>query len=76
MARYSDIRTYAVVVLNEECGLLEWVSNTIPLRNILVARYRARGIEVWGSTLKLAYDRIKAEPSKAGQIFEREILPM
>ncbi|EGF98606.1 uncharacterized protein MELLADRAFT_40780, partial [Melampsora larici-populina 98AG31] len=29
--RNLHIRTYAVVVLNEECGLLEWVPHTLPL---------------------------------------------
>lgn len=32
------IRTYAVLPLNEECGILEWVSNLQPLRNIIVGR--------------------------------------
>ncbi|KAG0338696.1 serine/threonine-protein kinase M1 [Podila horticola] len=29
------IRTYAVVPLNEECGLIEWVHNTVPFRHII-----------------------------------------
>jgi phosphatidylinositol kinase/protein kinase (PI-3 family) len=35
----TDIRTYAVMPLNEECGLLEWVNNTIALRAILTKLY-------------------------------------
>lgn len=34
------IRTYGVVTLNEECGLIEWVPNTIGLRHILSALYK------------------------------------
>ena len=30
----------AVVPLNEECGLLEWVPNTVGLRNILCKLYQ------------------------------------
>lgn len=30
--------------LNEECGLIEWVNNTICVRNILLKSYDARGI--------------------------------
>lgn len=37
------IRTYGVVTLNEECGLIEWVPNTIGLRQILAGLYKARG---------------------------------
>ncbi len=35
----ADIRTYAVMPLNEECGLLEWVSNTNALKVILEKGY-------------------------------------
>ncbi|EGG02755.1 uncharacterized protein MELLADRAFT_22295, partial [Melampsora larici-populina 98AG31] len=45
--RNLHIRTYAVVVLNEECGLLEWVPHTLPLRNILHALYSTKGIPIW-----------------------------
>jgi serine/threonine-protein kinase ATR len=30
------LRTYAVVCLNEECGLLEWVNNTSCLRHLII----------------------------------------
>lgn len=33
--RRLHIRTYAVIPLNEECGILEWVSNLQPLRPII-----------------------------------------
>lgn len=39
-----DIRTYGVVTLNEECGFIQWVSHTIPVRNVLVKMYEQRGI--------------------------------
>ena len=42
-----DIRTYSVVSLNEECGLIQWVPNTIPLRSILNAHYARRGKQLW-----------------------------
>ena len=38
------IRTYAVVPLNEECGLIEWVPNTTGFRHILTAIYNAEGL--------------------------------
>jgi serine/threonine-protein kinase ATR len=41
---YLDIRTYGVVTLNEECGFIQWVSYTIPVRSVLVKMYENRGI--------------------------------
>ncbi len=34
-----DIRTYAVMPLNEECGLIEWVGHTNALKSILEKEY-------------------------------------
>ncbi|EFA75155.1 protein kinase [Heterostelium album PN500] len=34
------IRTYSVVPLNEECGLIEWVPNVVGLRNIIMDLYK------------------------------------
>ena len=42
-----DIRTYAVMPLNEECGLLEWVVNTHALKNILDKGYQRQGKRIW-----------------------------
>ena len=42
----SDIRTYHVTPLNEECGLIEWVNNVRPFRDILFKQYKKRGITV------------------------------
>ena len=41
-----DIRTYHVTPLNEECGLIEWVNNVRPFRDILFKQYKKRGIVV------------------------------
>jgi phosphatidylinositol kinase/protein kinase (PI-3 family) len=43
----TDIRTYGVVTLNEECGFIQWVPHTVPLRTVLVKYYDARGIKPW-----------------------------
>jgi serine/threonine-protein kinase ATR len=45
--RTPDIRTYGVVTLNEECGFIQWVPNTIPLRPVLMKGYDARRIKSW-----------------------------
>ncbi|ELT94946.1 hypothetical protein CAPTEDRAFT_164972 [Capitella teleta] len=46
------IRTYSVIPLNEECGILEWVNHVHGLRNILLKIYKERGLYTPGSELK------------------------
>jgi len=38
------IRTYAVIPLNEECGLIEWVDNLKTFRDIILKLYKDRNI--------------------------------
>lgn len=45
----GDIRTYAVMPLNEECGLLEWVSNTKAMKSILEKEYTRYGKKIYVS---------------------------
>ena len=40
------IRTYSVVPLNEECGLIEWVRNTVPIRTIFKTLYERRNLSL------------------------------
>lgn len=40
--RHLKIRTYAVVPLNEKCGLIQWVNNMAGFRHILIKAYKAR----------------------------------
>jgi len=39
--RRLRLRTFAVVCLNEECGLLEWVPDTAPIRTLFADAYSA-----------------------------------
>ncbi|XP_070697802.1 serine/threonine-protein kinase ATR [Pempheris klunzingeri] len=50
--RELHIRTYAVIPLNEECGIIEWVNNTAGLRHILTRLYKERGIYLSGKELR------------------------
>jgi serine/threonine-protein kinase ATR len=46
-AHHTDIRTYGVVTLNEECGFIQWVPDTIAVRYVLIPLYEARGKKGW-----------------------------
>ncbi|XP_062295726.1 serine/threonine-protein kinase ATR [Scomber scombrus] len=50
--RELHICTYAVIPLNEECGIIEWVNNTTGLRHILTKLYKERGIYLSGKELR------------------------
>nr|XP_023680216.1 serine/threonine-protein kinase ATR isoform X1 [Paramormyrops kingsleyae] len=50
--RELHIRTYAVIPLNEECGIVEWVDNTAGLRHILTKLYKEKGIHMTGKELR------------------------
>lgn len=47
MLLFIGIRSYGVVTLNEECGFIQWVPNTIPIRPVLNKYYEARRIKSW-----------------------------
>ncbi|XP_075426221.1 serine/threonine-protein kinase ATR isoform X3 [Ascaphus truei] len=50
--RELHIRTYAVIPLNDECGIIEWVNNTAGLRQILTKLYKEKGIYMSGKELR------------------------
>ncbi|KAF8961112.1 hypothetical protein BDZ97DRAFT_1664899 [Flammula alnicola] len=73
--RQLHIRTYGVVALNEECGFIQWVPNTVPIRPVLYKYYEARGVKSWTSELNNTCNKIKkAEDKDAPEIFQKEIL--
>ncbi|KAJ2724502.1 hypothetical protein GGI07_001933 [Coemansia sp. Benny D115] len=44
--RGLHIRTYAVVPLNEECGLIQWIAPTTAIRHVLYKIYKARKVSI------------------------------
>ncbi|KAH9060944.1 hypothetical protein EDB87DRAFT_1723684 [Lactarius vividus] len=75
--RQLHIRTYGVVTLNEECGFIQWVPDTVAMRHVLVPLYEARGQKGWGSELSVVFERIRrASDIEAGKIFASEVLPL
>ncbi|THH12376.1 hypothetical protein EW145_g35 [Phellinidium pouzarii] len=73
--RQLRIRTYSVVTLNEECGFIQWVPNTSPVRPILLKYYSARGIEAWGRDMTVNFAKIKdATDKEACKIFQEKVL--
>ncbi|KAG2060248.1 hypothetical protein BDR06DRAFT_872755 [Suillus hirtellus] len=74
--RQLHIRTYGVVALNEECGVIQWVPNTIPVRPVLLKYYETRNVPAWSKELNDVTRHIKDGTDKeAAELFVTKILP-
>ena len=74
--RQLKIRCYAVMPLNEECGLLEWVPNTNGYRNIVNDLYRSKNNLTRGSEIKsIISPRGPNKGLTQQEIFVRKLLP-
>ncbi|XP_053607158.1 serine/threonine-protein kinase ATR [Plodia interpunctella] len=68
------IRTYSVLPLNEECGLIEWVPNLVGLRPILMHIYKQKGIHTSNRELKEMMCSTKDPVEKKRRIYEEQLL--
>ncbi|XP_053659294.1 serine/threonine-protein kinase ATR [Anopheles marshallii] len=69
------IRTYAVLPLNEECGIIEWISNLNSFRGIVCTYYKQRGLGMTVAELrKFAFERSDSLAKKR-QAFESTLVP-
>jgi len=74
--RQLKIRCYAVMPLNEECGLLEWVPNTNGFRNIVNDLYRSKNMLTRGTEIKsIISTRGPNKGLTQQEIFVRKLLP-
>ncbi|KAG1752448.1 uncharacterized protein EDB91DRAFT_1243215 [Suillus paluster] len=74
--RQLRIRTYGVVALNEDCGVIQWVPNTVPVRPVLLKSYETRNIPPWSKELIDVTKRIKEGSDKdAAELFVTKLLP-
>ena len=70
------VRTYAVLILNEEHGLIEWVPHTVGFRHILTKLYNAKGMQIYTSEVKTNMDeaRTSPDPRTTEKIFQERVL--
>lgn len=71
--RELHIRTYAVIPLNDECGIIEWVNNTAGLRHILNKLYKDKGLYMTGKELR-QYMLPKGAPIQEKMKMFKEVL--
>ncbi|PNI78455.1 ATR isoform 4 [Pan troglodytes] len=73
--RELHIRTYAVIPLNDECGIIEWVNNTAGLRPILTKLYKEKGVYMTGKELRQCMLPKSAALSEKLKVFREFLLP-
>jgi serine/threonine-protein kinase ATR len=71
--RQLYIRTYAVVPLNEECGIIEWVPGIKTMRDILLNLYASQKIHPDYATLRQLMEEASASEGKI-RIFTDDVL--
>ncbi|XP_063533871.1 serine/threonine-protein kinase ATR [Cydia strobilella] len=69
------IRTYSVLPLNEECGVIEWVPNLVGLRPILLHIYKQKGIHTSNRELKEMMCAKNDPFEKKRRMYEEKLLP-
>lgn len=69
------IRTYSVVPLNEECGLIEWVPNLVGFRPVIINLYKERGIAITKRELRNMLCTLKDSLEKKRKMFLEQLLP-
>ncbi|XP_055592827.1 serine/threonine-protein kinase ATR-like [Uranotaenia lowii] len=73
--RRLNIRTYAVLPLNEECGIIEWVDNLNTFRSIICTYYKQRGLGMPAKELR-NYNYKRQDPlQKKRDAFVNCLLP-
>ena len=73
--RNLHIRTYAVIPLNEECGLIEWIPNLIGLRHILNKIYKEKGMITSNTDLKRLMPQLRDTLARKKEIFQKGGFP-
>lgn len=67
--RNLHIRTYGVIPLNEDCGLIEWIPNLIGLRPLLLRIYREKGLSMSNTDLRKKTPHLRDSIARKRELF-------
>ncbi|KAF1744882.1 hypothetical protein MXB_1095, partial [Myxobolus squamalis] len=76
-ARKRDLRIclYAVVPLNDECGIIEWVDNTVSYRSVVLHLNSEFKYGIPIEELKKLYLQTQRDPEKLLKLYNDQVLP-
>jgi serine/threonine-protein kinase ATR len=69
--RNLHIRTYGVIPLNEDCGLIEWIPNLIGLRFAINRIYKERGCLMSNTELRKRTPHVRDTIVRKRELFEK-----
>jgi serine/threonine-protein kinase ATR len=69
--RNLHIRTYGVIPLNEDCGLIEWIPNLIGLRLVINRIYRDKGCLMSNTELRKRTPHVRDTLLRKRELFEK-----
>ena len=69
--RNLHIRTYGVIPLNEDCGLIEWIPNLIGLRLVINRIYRDKGCLMSNTELRKRTPHVRDALLRKRELFEK-----
>lgn len=72
--RNLHIRTYGVIPLNEECGLIEWIPHLVGLRPLVSRIWREKNLGLGNSELKKKIPQLKDSAARKREVFEKGLL--
>ena len=72
--RRLSIRTYAVIPLSEECGLIEWVNNLKTFRDIILKLYKDKSITPNYGEIRSLLDQASAGDPEHISLFTTKVL--
>ena len=67
--RRLRLRTYAVIPMNEECGILEWVENTVGFRNLVKELHDRLGLPASFAYIRNQYEAMGERPTAQAELF-------
>ncbi|KII70783.1 Serine/threonine-protein kinase atr [Thelohanellus kitauei] len=73
--RNLRIHLYAVVPLNDECGILEWVEKTVSYRSVVNKLYAERKLGIPLEKIKEMYNSTQRLPDALLKMFTERVLP-
>ena len=69
--RNLHIRTYGVIPLNEECGLIEWIPNLVGLRPLLNRILREKNFGISNTEIRKKIPQLKDTLARKRDAFEK-----
>lgn len=73
--RKLRLRTFAVLPMREDCGLIEWVNNTTTYRNVISSIHRGHGIDPGiGAAVKYKKQLEEKYPGERNKVFVFQML--